>query len=157
VSSLRSRTSAVDLGLSSVVLIWAVSPTLFKFALEEMAPFAFTYVRFLLMSLIGLLVLWVHARRGGRAWRIERRDLFPLIISGLSGYGIYQLFYIVGLNLTTVFASELLMSTLTLFSAIFLAVFRTERVGGVQWLGIVLAFCGVALFLFAGAGLKQHA
>jgi drug/metabolite transporter (DMT)-like permease len=153
----RLRKYSVDLGLSSVVLIWAVSPSLFKIALEEMAPFSFTYLRFLLMSLISLLVLWVHGRRGGRAWRVERRDVVPLIISGLSGYGIYQLFYIVGLNLTTVFASALLMATVPLFSAILLAAFRTERVGSVQWLGVLLAFCGVALFLLAGTGLKQQA
>lgn len=154
---MRFRKYSVDLGLSLVVLIWAISPSFFKIVLEEMTPFAFTYVRFLLMSLIALLVLWVHARRGGRAWKIERRDLFPLILSGLSGYGIYQVFYIVGLNLTTVFASALLMATVPLFSAILLAAFRTERVGGVQWLGILLAFCGVALFLLAGTGLEQQA
>ncbi|HEY7127733.1 MAG TPA: DMT family transporter [Ktedonobacterales bacterium] len=154
---MRFRKYSVDLALSLVVLIWAISPSFFKIVLEELTPFAFTYVRFLLMSLISLLVLWVHARRGGRAWKIERRDLLPLILSGLSGYGIYQVLYIVGLSLTTVFASALLMATVPLFSAMILAAFRTERVGGVQWLGVLLAFCGVALFLLAGTGLKQQA
>jgi drug/metabolite transporter (DMT)-like permease len=148
----RLRKYSVDLGLALVVIIWGISPSLFKVALEEIKPFAFTYLRFLLITTIALVVLWFHGRRGGRAWRLERRDVLPLIVSGLSGYGIYQVFYILGLDLTTVFGSALLMATVPLFSAILLAVFRTERVGLVQWLGVLLAFGGVTIFLLAATG-----
>jgi drug/metabolite transporter (DMT)-like permease len=151
------RKHSVDLGLCLVVLIWGVSPSLFKVALEEMDPFSFTYLRFVMITTLAVVILWVHGRRGGRTWRFERRDMWPLIISGLSGYGVYQLFYIAGLNLTTVFSSALLVATIPLFSAILLALFRTERVGVLQWAGILLAFGGVALFLVAAGGQSQHA
>ncbi len=151
------RRHSVDLALAFTILTWAISPSLFKFALEEMNPFAFTYIRFLFITALSLVILWQRGRRGGKAWRIERRDVLLLIISGLSGYGIYQLFYIVGLNLTTVFGSALLVATVPLFSAMFLALFRTERVSLLQWLGILLAFAGVALFLFEAGGQTQHA
>ncbi len=151
------RKHSVDLALSFTILTWGVSPSLFKFALEEMDPFAFTYVRFLFITALALIILWLRGRRGGQIRRIERRDMLPLIISGLSGYGIYQLFYIVGLNLTTVFGSALLVATVPLFSAILLALFRTERVSILQWAGILLAFAGVALFLLAAGGQTQHA
>ncbi len=154
---MRLHRYSVDLALAFVVIIWGISPSFFKVALEEMEPFAFTYVRFLLITSVALVVLWLHARRGGRAWRIERRDIGPLVLSGLSGYGIYQLFYIAGLNLTTVFASSLLLATVPLFSAILLALLRTERVGLVQWLGILLAFVGVALFLLSATGHVEYA
>src|SRR5262249_37431154 len=95
-------------------------------------------------------------RRGGRVWRFDRRDIVPLIISGLSGYGIYQLFFIGGLNLTTVFSSALLVATIPLFSALLLALLRTERVSLLQWAGILVAFGGVALFLVAAGGQSQH-
>ena len=151
------RKHSVDLALFLVVLFWAVSPSLFKFALEEMDPFAFIYVRFLLITALAVVILWAHGRRGGRAWRFERRDVLPLIISGLSGYGIYQFFYIVGLNLTTVFGSALLVATVPLFSAILLALFRTERVSALQWSGVLVAFAGVALFLVMAGSQSQHA
>ncbi|HLV99586.1 MAG TPA: DMT family transporter [Ktedonobacterales bacterium] len=151
------RKHSVDLALSLTVLTWGVSPSLFKFALEEMDPFAFTYVRFLFITALAVFILWLRGRRRGHTRRVERRDVLPLIISGLSGYSIYQLFYIVGLNLTTVFGSALLVATVPLFSAILLALFRTERVSLLQWLGILLAFVGVALFLFAAGGQTQHA
>ncbi len=151
------RKHSVDLALCFAVITWAISPTLFKVALEELEPFAFTYLRFLLITVMALALLWVHGRRGGRAWRFERRDIVPLVISGLSGYGIYQLFYIVGLNLTTVYASSLLMATVPLFSAILLATLRTERVSLAQWSGVLLSFAGVALFLFAAGGPIEQA
>jgi drug/metabolite transporter (DMT)-like permease len=153
---LALRKHSVDVALSFVVILWSVSPSFFKIALEEMDPFAFVYARFLLITLLAVVLLWLHGRRGGRAWRFERRDILPLIVSGLSGYGIYQLFYIVGLNMTTVFGSALLMATVPLFSAIVLALFRTERVSVIQWAGVLLAFVGVALFLLAAGGHLQH-
>src|SRR5262245_33083025 len=98
---LRSRRNAVDLGLSSVVLIWAISPSLFKFALEEMAPFAFTYLRFLLMSVISSLVILGE-------WPTWRACL-SAGAAGCAAVGCFgderlrhlSIVYIVGLNLTT--------------------------------------------------------
>ena len=58
------RKHSVDLALFLVVLFWAVSPSLFKFALEEMDPFAFIYVRFLLITALAVVILW---RMGGAA------------------------------------------------------------------------------------------
>ncbi len=150
------RKHSVDLALSFTVMVWAVSPSFFKIALEELEPFAFIYLRFLLITGLALLLLWRHGRRGGRAWRFERRDILPLVVSGLSGYGIYQLFFIVGLNLTTAFGSALLMATVPIFSAILLAIFHIERVSLMQWLGVLLAFAGVALFLLAAGDQNQQ-
>jgi drug/metabolite transporter (DMT)-like permease len=148
----RFAISGVDLGLLFVVLIWGFSPALFKFALEELQPLAFVFVRFVLLSAVSLVVLAWRGARGGQAWRIRRRDVPPLILSGLSGYGIYQLFYMLGLAHTTVFASALLVATVPLWSALILAFTRLERIHPVQWIGIAVSLAGVAWFLAAGQG-----
>ncbi|HLY29763.1 MAG TPA: DMT family transporter [Ktedonobacterales bacterium] len=147
-----NRANAIDLGLLFVVLVWGGSPIIFKLILQEMDPLAFVFVRFLLLSVFSVSVLFVRGLRGGRAWRIERRDILWLVISGLSGYGIYQLLYIEGLANTTVFASALMAATVPIWSAIILAALRIERVVGLQWLGIAISFGGVAWFLLAGSG-----
>lgn len=141
----------IDLGLVFVVFIWGFSPTLFKFALSELQPLTFVFLRFTLLSLVAVAVLTVRGLRGGRAWRIRRRDIPYLILSGLSGYGIYQLFYIEGLAHTTVFASALMAATAPLWSALILAALRIERVAPLQWLGSVVSLGGVAWFLLAAA------
>ncbi len=148
--AIRSRVPHnTDLGLMFVVVIWGISPVFFKFLLREIQPLAFVYLRFVLLSLLSLGVLAWRGARGGSAWRIRRQDIVLLIVSGLSGYGLYQLFYMIGLAHTSVFASALLVATVPLWSVVLLAVFRIERVHPVQWAGILLSLVGVAWFLLA--------
>lgn len=141
---------ALDLGLVFVVVVWGFSPTIFKVALEEVQPLTFVLLRFLLLSAVSVAALLFQARRTGRpAFRIPRGDLWPLIISGLSGYGIYQLFYIEGLSHTTAFAASLFTATVPLWSAGLLALLRIERIRPAQWAGIVISFAGIVWFLAA--------
>ena len=150
---MRPNTSrSSDLGLLFVVLIWGLSPSIFKIAFTELEPLAFVFVRFLLLSALSLVVLFVRGRRGGKAWRIARADVPLLIVSGLSGYGFYQLFYMIGLAHTTVFASALCISTVPIWTLVILAVLKTERVHPVQWAGIALSLVGLAGFLLAATG-----
>jgi drug/metabolite transporter (DMT)-like permease len=157
------RRSFVDLGLAFVVLIWGISPTFFTIVLGTLQPLAFVLVRFVLLSLISIAVLAVYLRRSGRNIRIARRDIPWLIMSGLCGYGIYQLFYMIGLAHTTTFSSSLFVATLPLFSAIILALARIERIHPIQWAGIALSFGGIVGFLYLagtsggnGAEIGQH-
>ncbi len=142
---------SLDFGLVFVVAIWGLSPTIFKVALEEVQPLTFVIMRFALLSLVAVVaVLIVAARRPEiRPFRLRRGDLPLLIISGLSGYGIYQLFYIEGLDRTTAFGSSLFSATVPLWSAVLLALLRVERIRPWQWVGIIISLCGIAWFLAA--------
>ena len=61
----RFAISRVDLGLFFVVLVWGFSPILFKFALEEIQPLAFVFVRFVLLSAVAIVVRALRGARGG--------------------------------------------------------------------------------------------
>lgn len=141
----------LDVGLVFVVLVWGVSPTFFKIALEEVQPLTFVIMRFLLLSVVAVVVLFIQSRRRRaiRPFRIRRADIVPVIVSGLSGYGVYQLFYIEGLYHTTAFASALFGATTPLWSAVLLAVSRVERIRSLQWVGIVISLSGIVWFLAA--------
>lgn len=149
---------SLDLGLCFVALVWGASPTVFKFALAEVDPLTFVLMRFVLLSVVSVAVLLVYARSHPhiRPFRVRRVDLLPLVASGLAGYGIYQLFYIEGLNNTTAFATSLLGSTMPLWSVVLLALLRVERIRGWQWVGIVVSMVGVVWFLLAHAPTSEH-
>jgi drug/metabolite transporter (DMT)-like permease len=57
----RLKPYFIDLGLVFVVVVWGFSPNVFKFALSELTPLAFVFVRFVLLCIVATL-----ARR---AWR----------------------------------------------------------------------------------------
>jgi drug/metabolite transporter (DMT)-like permease len=153
---MSSRRYATDLGLIFVVIVWGFSPTIFKYALAELQPLAFVFVRFLLLSLVAVAVLTVRGLRGGTAWRVARGDLPALILSGLCGYGIYQLLYMVGLSHTTVFSSALLTTTVPLWSLAIVALLRLERVHPMQWVGVGVSLLGTAGFLLAASGARPE-
>lgn len=141
----------LDLGLVFVVLVWGASPTIFKAALAEVAPLTFVIMRFALLSVFAVVALLIASRRRQqiRPFRIRRQDILPLIVSGLAGYGIYQLFYIEGLSRTTAFASALFGATVPLWSAVILSVLRVERIRPLQWAGIAVSLVGVSWFLLS--------
>jgi drug/metabolite transporter (DMT)-like permease len=143
---------ALDAGLLFVVAVWGFSPLLFKIALTELQPMAFIMLRFTLLSVVAIGVLLARAWRNPaiRPLRIRRADAGWLVVSGLAGYGLYQYAYLEGLAQTTLFASSLLLATVPLWSAAILALFRIERIGAAQWLGILISLGGIAWFLLGG-------
>ncbi|HEX5690119.1 MAG TPA: DMT family transporter, partial [Roseiflexaceae bacterium] len=126
----------------AVVGLWASTFIVTKHAFAEMSPLAFVFVRFGLM--IGLAFAVLAAR--GRSWRIRRADLPRLAVVGLSGYTLYQLGFVFGLERTSPFSSSLLIAMVPLFTMVLLAA-RGERTPVRGWAGLVVALIGVVVFL----------
>jgi drug/metabolite transporter (DMT)-like permease len=142
-SSLLEKPVAVDAALLAVVLMWASTFTLFKIAWKDINPIAFTGIRFVAMVAFSGALLAFTRRRV----RPRREDLPALLASGLTGYFLYQMGFVLGLERTSALASAILISTHPIFSVLFMRVVRRERPSRNEALGIVVAFLGVAVFL----------
>ena len=125
--------------------MWASTFTVFKVAWRDMDPVAFTAVRFAAMFLFAVAVLALSRSRV----RPRRQDLPALIASGLTGYFLYQMGFVLGLDRTSALASAILLSTHPIFSVIFMWVARKQKPRAVELVGVVLGFLGVAVFLEA--------
>ena len=135
----------IDLGLLSVALMWASTFTLFKVAWRDTDPVAFTAVRFAAMFVFAVGVLAFAKNRV----RPRRADLPALIASGLTGYFVYQMGFVLGLDRTTALASAILISTHPIFSVIFVWLGRRQKPRAMELAGVILGFLGVAVFLRA--------
>src|SRR5918996_4042810 len=133
----------IDLALLSVALMWASTFTLFKIAWRDMDPVAFTAVRFAAMFAFSVAVLVISTSRV----RPRRADLPALIASGLTGYFLYQMGFVLGLDRTSALASAILISTHPIFSVIVMWVLRKERPTRLEVVGVLVGFLGVAIFL----------
>jgi drug/metabolite transporter (DMT)-like permease len=135
----------IDLALLSVVLMWASTFTLFKIAWRDIDPVAFTSVRFAAMFVFSVALLIVARNRV----RPRRADLPALAASGLTGFFLYQMGFVLGLDRTTALASAILISTHPIFSVVFMWLARKERPTRLEVGGVLLGFAGVAVFLRA--------
>jgi drug/metabolite transporter (DMT)-like permease len=143
-SEQRGVVAAVGPELAQLVVVglWASTFIVTKHAFAELAPLAFTFVRFVLMTALSFAVLFAR----GRSWRIDRRDLPRFALAGLTGYTFYQLGFVLGLERTSPFASSLLIAMVPLFTLVILAA-RGERAPARGWAGLAVALVGVVLFL----------
>lgn len=135
----------IDAALLSVALMWASTFTLFKIAWREMDPVAFTAVRFAAMFAFSVAILSFAKVRV----RPRREDIPALIASGLTGYFLYQMGFVLGLDRTSALASAILISTHPIFSVIGTWFVRKERPARLEVVGVVIGFLGVAVFLRA--------
>jgi drug/metabolite transporter (DMT)-like permease len=138
--------------LLAVLLTWVAGFVVLKLALRQLLPMAFNFSRFVLMVPLAFVTL----RLVEGDIRIPRRDLAPVALSGVLGFGAFQVTFIGGLDRTSAAGMALLMATVPVFSALMLAAARMERLSRVQWLGILVALAGVASFVQArpGGGLQ---
>lgn len=136
-----------ELALLLVVGVWAATFVVTKATFTEISPLAFTFVRFLLMLALALGALAARSARSGRAaWVVQREDLPRFLAAGLTGYTLYQLGFVLGLDRTSPFSSSLLIALVPVFTLVLLAL-AGEPAPLRSWLGVAVAVAGVVIFL----------
>ena len=138
--------SWVDVSMVLVTVIWGINFTVVKQTLAEMSPMVFASLRFALAALFMTLV--VVGR--GESLRVDRADLWRLLLAGLLGITACQAFFIQGIARTTASNAALLTATNPLFITVLSALFHIEPVGRRAAVGVGLSFAGVALIIGAG-------
>lgn len=141
--SRRMHVDIADAAMAATVLIWASNNVIVKAALGRIAPFPFVFSRFLIVAVLSFA--WLKLR--GTDLRIHCRDIPRLVFCGISGFSLYNLLFTVGLAHASAFSVSVLVATGPIFAMIFAAAAKIERVRPVQWVGAVLAFLGVAVFV----------
>lgn len=142
-----------ELGALLVVLMWGSTFVLSKNAFEQFKPLAFTFVRFLAVTILAFGVLFARSRmdRSRDYFHIERQHLPRLLTAGLFGFTFYQLRFTLGVHHTSAFASSLMLSMMPLISLI-LATILGRRPPTMVWVGVLVAIGGVTVFLLDGSG-----
>jgi drug/metabolite transporter (DMT)-like permease len=142
-SSFLDRPLAVDAALFAVAVMWASTFALFKIAWRDIDPVAFTGLRFAAIVIFSVGLLALSKSRV----RPRREDIPVLVASGLTGYFLYQMGFVLGLERTSALASAILISTHPIFSVVFMRAVRRERPARNELVGVAVAFVGVAVFL----------
>jgi len=135
-----------DLTLICVAVIWALNFSVVKIALAEFDPYSFNAIRFFLA--FGLL--YFAARRKGYTLKVKREHFWALVGIGLIGNLLYQLLFIVGINLTKAANASVMLGTIPIWVALLSQFFTEEKLTVLKSIGVFFAFLGVAFIVVGG-------
>ncbi|UVM57370.1 DMT family transporter [Pseudomonas sp. B21-012] len=150
-SASRRNTDAFALQVMLVLcLIWGIQQVMIKWAAPDIAPVMQQAMRSGMAAvLVGLLMCF----RGG--WDQVSSTWRGGLLAG-SLFGLEFLFIAEGLKLTSAAHMSVFLYTAPVFTALGLHfMLPSERLRPLQWLGILLAFGGIA-FAFAGGVSLEH-
>ncbi|MDD0972552.1 DMT family transporter [Pseudomonas fontis] len=150
-SAPRQNTDAFALQVMlGLCLIWGIQQVMIKWAAADIAPVMQAATRSGIAAvLVGLLICW----RGG--WEHVGPTWRAGLLAG-SLFGIEFFFIAEGLQLTSAAHMSVFLYTAPVFTALGLHwMLPSERLRPLQWLGILLAFGGIAVAFFGGVSLED--
>ncbi len=148
--SVRPAFGVTDVLLFAMAVIWAINFSVIKFATQSFDPVALTGLRVGLAALFLVLVAFARDRA-----RISRRDFLLLLLLGVLGNGLYQLFFVHGVARTRAGNAALIVGAAPAFIALFARWRGLERVRRLTLAGIALSLAGVALVIIGSAGASR--
>jgi drug/metabolite transporter (DMT)-like permease len=135
-----------DFLLFTMAVIWGINFVVTKYATTIFNPVAFTGLR---VGTAALFLVLVALARGGIA--LPKRDVIGLLLCGMVGNGLYQLFFVHGLSRTRAGNAALIVAAAPAFIALIARARGLERVKRLTLIGIALSVVGVGLVIAGSA------
>jgi drug/metabolite transporter (DMT)-like permease len=135
-----------DFLLLAMAVIWGVNFVVVKYATHVFNPVAFTGLR--VGTAAAFLVAFAYARGG---FALSRYDVIRLLMLGVIGNGLYQLFFVHGVARTRAGNASLIVGAAPAFIALVARARGIERVKPMTLVGIALSVIGVALVIAGSA------
>ncbi|HZD84779.1 MAG TPA: DMT family transporter [Gemmatimonadaceae bacterium] len=135
-----------DVLLFAMAVIWGVNFVVVKYATHIFNPVAFTGLR--VGTAATFLLAFAYARGG---FTLSRHDVVRLLLLGVIGNGLYQLFFVHGVARTRAGNASLIVGAAPAFIALVARAWGLERVKRMTFAGIALSVIGVALVIAGSA------
>ena len=147
----RQETAAgfgvTDLMLIGMATIWGVNYSVIKYGTRVFPPLVFNAVRIPLAAAAQL-----GASRAMAQPRPSAADRMRLVLLGMLGNGLYQVFFILGLARTRVATAALVMAATPALIALLGWLHGSERLTRRAWAGIALQLAGMSSVVLGAAG-----
>ena len=141
----RPRDGATELGLVALAAIWGINFSVVKAVLAHLDPLALNALRFPLAA--GVLAVAMIRLPGPR---LRREDRVPILLLGLLGNVVYQLAFILGINLTLAGNASLILATSPVWTVLLSMALGQEEPNRRVLSGSLLTLGGMALVVVGG-------
>jgi drug/metabolite transporter (DMT)-like permease len=135
------------IALFLVALIYGANYTISKTVLDD------GYIKplgFVLMRVISGVVFFTLVHQFFIKERIKKKDIGKLILCGIFGVAINQMFFFMGLKLTTPINGSLIMTTTPIIVLIISAIYIKERITFRKLLGVIIGASGAVVLIIYG-------
>lgn len=132
-----------------VMFSWALNVVAVKVALADVPPLIFAFARFFIAFVALLAVLRIREGSVG----LPRRDIVPLLLLGLTGFGLYQDLWATALGQTTASNSALIIAATPVSTMIFSAAVGSDTLSRAKLAGGAIAFAGAVGVVVATHGI----
>ncbi len=145
-STAHASFGVTDVLLFMMAVIWGINFVVVKYATHIFNPVAFTGLRVGTAAVFLLVVAFARGR-----FTLPRRDVIGLLLLGVIGNGLYQLFFVHGVARTRAGNAALIVAAAPAFIALFARLRGLERVKRLTLIGIALSVLGVGLVIAGSA------
>ena len=145
-STAHASFGVTDVLLFMMAVIWGINFVVVKYATHVFNPVAFTGLRVGTAAVFLLAVAFARGR-----FTLPRRDVIGLLMLGVIGNGLYQLFFVHGVARTRAGNAALIVAAAPAFIALFARARGLERVRRLTLVGIALSVLGVGLVIAGSA------
>ncbi len=124
-------------------IIWGASAPISKFALQNIPPFTFAFIRFFVASFIflpGAIVTWRN---------ITIKEFFTIVVAGFFGIFINISFYFLGLKSGISINAPIIASAGPVFLFLLAVLILKEKLHPKVFMGMLLSFFGVVIIVFS--------
>ncbi len=133
-----------------MTFLWSVNYIVAKIALREMPSMMLAGVR---MTMAGLLILpvyfWEVRKNGSHGW--IRKDVPVLLGLGILGVSLNQLFFVIGIGMTSVAHAAVLIGVTPMLVLLLATFSGQEKLRAVRLVGMAMALGGVAVLQLASS------
>ncbi len=136
------------LALVFSMIFWSFSFVWFKIANEDYDPIAIVFIRLCIAIVFLSAFLWIT----GRFIRVKKGDRKYFFLLALFEPFLYFLGESFGLTYVSSTVGSVIISTIPVFAVIFAWIIYRERLKLINYLGVIVSFAGVLIFITNSTG-----
>jgi drug/metabolite transporter (DMT)-like permease len=137
----------IYLKLFSTAIFWGGTFVAARIVAQHVGPYSASFLRFLTASLFLIVMIFL---KEGRIPRLERHQVLPALLLGMTGVFAYNVFFFLGMK--TIFAgrASLIVATNPVFISLLSALIFREQLNSAKVKGILTCLIGATIVISRG-------
>jgi len=137
----------IYLKLLLTAIFWGGTFVAGRSLVQNVGPFSAAFFRFAVASVFLVALTW---KMEGKLAFLKSSQILPVLLLGLTGVFLYNLFFFKGLKLIEAGRAAIIIANNPIFIAVFSAIFFKEKLGAVKIAGILISVSGAIVAISRG-------